>query len=304
MQGLLIALGAGSLVGALFLVGEVVTAPQRERQVLLRRARRYGEVRVRRPRESVDFKVRALEPLKAKVARLMLRINPQVSLELVANRLAAAGMHDVSPEGFLAAKGLCAGGGVLLGMAVAVPMGFSASGLMMLAVFGAAGYMAVPFIVSSRARRRRDQIVASLPDALDLLAVSVEAGMGFDGAIAKLTEHMDGPLTDEFSIALGEMRIGESRAEALKRLTVRADTPEVGAFVRSLIQADQLGISLGRILKLQAQDTRLKRQMAAEERAGKAPIKMLFPTVMFIFPSMFIVILGPALIGLKQVLGF
>jgi tight adherence protein C len=304
MQGLLIALGAGSLIGALFLVGEVVTAPQRERQVLLRRARRYGEVRVRRQRESVDFRARALEPLKAKVARLMLRVNPQVSLELVANRLAAAGMHDVSPEGFLAAKGLCAGGGILLGTLVAVPMGFSASGLMMLAVFGAAGYMVVPFIVSSRARRRREAIVASLPDALDLLAVSVEAGMGFDGAISKLTEHMDGPLTDEFSIALGEMRIGESRSEALKRLSVRADTPEIGAFVRSLIQADQLGISLGRILKLQAQDTRLKRQMAAEERAGKAPIKMLFPTVLFIFPSMFIVILGPALIGLKQVLGF
>jgi tight adherence protein C len=164
--------------------------------------------------------------------------------------------------------------------------------------------MAVPFIVSSRARARRDEIVASLPDALDLLAVSVEAGMGFDGAIAKLTEHMAGPLTDEFSIALSEMRIGESRGEALRRLSVRADTPEVGAFVRSLIQADQLGISLGRILKLQAQDTRVKRQLAAEEKAGKAPIKMLFPTVLFIFPSMFIVILGPAMIGLKQVLGF
>jgi tight adherence protein C len=304
MQGLLIALGAGSFLGALFIVGEVVTAPQRERQVLLRRARRYGEVRMRKERESVDFRKRALEPLKGKVARMMLRVNPQVSLELVSNRLAAAGMHDVSPEGFLAAKGLCAGGGILFGLLLAVPMGFSASGLMMLAMFGAAGYMVVPFVVSSRARRRREEIVASLPDALDLLAVSVEAGMGFDGAIAKLTEHMAGPLTDEFSIALGEMRIGESRAEALRRLATRADTPEIGSFVRSLIQADQLGISLGRILKLQAQDTRIRRQLAAEEKAGKAPIKMLFPTVLFIFPSMFIVILGPAMIGLKQVLGF
>jgi tight adherence protein C len=304
MQGLLIVLGAGSLIAAFFLVGEVLTAPQQERQLLLRRARRYGEVRVRRERESVDFRARALQPLKGKVARLMLRVNPQVSLELVSNKLAAAGMHDVSPEGFLAAKGLCAGGGVLLGMMFAVPMGFSPAGLLMLVIFGGAGYMVVPFLVSSRARRRRDTIVASLPDALDLLAVSVEAGMGFDGAIAKLTEHMDGPLTDEFSIALGEMRIGESRSEALRRLSTRADTPEIGSFVRSLIQADQLGISLGRILKLQATDTRLKRQMAAEDRAGKAPIKMLFPTVMFIFPSMFIVILGPAMLGLKEVLGF
>jgi tight adherence protein C len=304
MQGLLIALGGGSLVGALFLVGEVVTAPQRERQLLLRRARRYGEVKVRRQRESVDFRARALEPFKGKVARTMLRLNPQVSLELVSNKLAAAGMHDVSPEGFLAAKGICAGGGVLFGLLIAGVTGFSTSGVMLLFMFGAAGYMVVPFVVSSRGRRRKEAIVVSLPDALDLLAVSVEAGMGFDGAIAKLTEHMGGPLTDEFSIALGEMRVGESRAEALRKLAVRADTPEIGAFVRSLIQADQLGISLGRILKLQAQDTRVKRQLAAEERAGKAPIKMLFPTVLFIFPSMFIVILGPAMISIKQVLGF
>jgi tight adherence protein C len=187
---------------------------------------------------------------------------------------------------------------------LAVPTGFSLSGIVIALALGAAGYMLVPFIVGSRARRRRDAVVAALPDALDLLAVSVEAGLGFDGAVAKLTEHMDGPLTEEFTLALGEMRIGETRQEALRRLAVRVDTPEIGSFVRALIQADQLGISLGRILKLQAQDARLKRQMAAEERAGKAPIKMLFPTVMFIFPSMFIVILGPALIGLSDVLGF
>jgi tight adherence protein C len=304
MQGLLIALGAGAMLGALFLVGEVVTAPQRERQLLLRRARRYGEVKVRKERESVQFRERALEPLKGKVARMMLKVNPQVSLELVGNRLAAAGMHDVSPEGFLAAKGLATIGGIVLGLLIAVPTGFSTSGLMMLFILGGVGYMIVPWMVSTRARRRKEEIVASLPDALDLLAVSVEAGMGFDGAIAKLAEHMSGPLTDEFTIALGEMRVGETRAEALRKLAVRADTPEIAAFVRSLIQADTLGISLGRILKLQAQDTRVKRQLAAEEKAGKAPIKMLFPTVLFIFPSMFIVILGPALIGLKQVLGF
>src|SRR5437763_10754450 len=121
MQGLRIVLGGGSSAGALSLVGGSVTAPRQERHVLRRRARRYGEVRVRTEKESVDFKARALQPLKGKVARLMLRVNPQVSLELVSNRLAAAGMHDVSPEGFLAAKGLCAGGGVLLGFLVAVP---------------------------------------------------------------------------------------------------------------------------------------------------------------------------------------
>ena len=140
---------------------------------------------------------------------------------------------------------------------------------------------------------RQAAVAAELPDALDLLAVSVEAGLGFDGAVQKLTEHMDGPLIDEFELALGEMRIGEGRQEALKKMSERSASPEMASFVRAIIQADQLGISLGRILSVQAGDTRLKRQLLAEEKAMKAPIKMLFPTVVFIFPAMFIVILGP-----------
>ena len=109
---------------------------------------------------------------------------------------------------------------------------------------------------------------------------------------------------DELSLALGEMRVGESRSEALKKFAGRVDTPEVSSFVRAIIQADQLGISLGKILRVQATDSRLKRQAAAEEKAMKAPIKMLFPTVVFIFPAMFIVILGPAFMSLKQMFGF
>ena len=139
-----------------------------------------------------------------------------------------------------------------------------------------------------------------MPDALDLLAVSVEAGLGFDGAVVKLTEHMTGPLAEEFSLTLGEMRIGESRHDALKKLATRAASPEVSSFSRAIIQADQLGISLGRILRVQAVDSRSKRQDAAEERAMKSPIKMLFPTVIFIFPAMFIVILGPAFLNLSK----
>ena len=139
---------------------------------------------------------------------------------------------------------------------------------------------------------------------LDLLAVSVEAGLGFDAAVAKLTQHMEGPLTDEFELALGEMRIGESRPDALKKLAARAGTAEISSFVRAIIQADQLGTSLGRILRVQATDTRNKRQSAAEEKAMKAPIKMLFPTVLFIFPAMFLVVLGPAMLSLQKVFGF
>ena len=162
------------------------------------------------------------------------------------------------------------------------------------------GFFVPDTVVTFKARSRRERIQAELPDALDLLAVSVEAGMGFDGAITKLTEHMDGPLAEEFALTLGEMRIGESRQEALRKMGERVGSPEMSSFTRAVVQADQLGISLGRILKLQAAEARNRRQAAAEERAMKAPIKMLFPTVIFIFPAMFIVILGPAFLNLSK----
>ena len=113
---------------------------------------------------------------------------------------------------------------------------------------------------------------------------------------------MDGALVDEFALTMGEIRIGESRQTALKKMAERVPAPELAAFVRAVIQADQLGISLGRILRVQAADSRLRRQAAAEEKAMKAPIKMLFPTVLFIFPAMFLVILGPAMINILKVL--
>jgi tight adherence protein C len=167
-------------------------------------------------------------------------------------------------------------------------------------VVGGIGFFAPDYGVTLKGRRRRERVRADLPDALDLLAVSVEAGLGFDGAIAKLSEHFEGPLAEEFSLTLSEMRIGESRQEALKRLAERVDASELSAFVRAIIQADQLGTTLGRILRVQAADSRLRRQAAAEERAMKAPIKMLFPTVLFIFPAMFLVILGPAILNVQE----
>ena len=115
---------------------------------------------------------------------------------------------------------------------------------------------------------------------------------------------MHGALVDEFALTLGEMRVGEARPDALKRLAERVPAPELAAFVRSVIQAEQLGISLGRILRVQAADSRLRRQAAAEERATKAPIKMLFPTAVFIFPAMFVAVLGPALLTLTSYLNF
>jgi tight adherence protein C len=240
--------------------------------------------------------------MKTGVARAVLRMNPKATLDSVNRKLLGAGVgRRVSATGFLASKGLLAGGGVLTGGFLGAMVFGPTASIFLALKFGLIGFFLPDLFVAMKARSRREQIRAELPDALDLLAVSVEAGMGFDGAVAKVTEHMQGPLVEEFALALSEMRIGESRENALKKMVERVDAPELAAFVRAIVQADQLGISLGRILRVQAADTRLRRQAAAEEKAMKAPIKMLFPTALFIFPSMFLVILGPALLNLSRV---
>jgi tight adherence protein C len=292
---MLLVLAVAALGFAAFFIFELASQPARERKEVLARASRYGRSRPQAAREDLSFSRRALKPLMAKSAQAMMKLNRRTSLESLQWTLQGAGMRDVSSEAFLAAKGLCGGAGLLLGLLFGA-IGGGASVLLFPVSLGALGYVAPGYIVNGRARRRREAAASQLPDALDLLAVSVEAGLSFDAAINKLTQHMQGPLVEELELMLGEMRIGSSRPEALKKLAQRLDTREISAFTRSLIQADQLGISLGRILRVQATDSRLKRQAAAEEKAAKAPIKMLFPTVLFI--------LGPAMLQLSKILAF
>jgi tight adherence protein C len=301
---LLLLVASACLGGAALVLTRLATQPERDRRALVQHAARYGRVRVTAAREDrMSLRERVILPATGRLAGLMLRLNRRESLEQVQQRLLAAGMNTVSPSGYLAAKGFLAAFGAVVGIAGWVSIG-GVAGFAMTIALAALGYVIPGVVVKGRASRRRDDVQAALPDALDLLAVSVEAGLGFDAAIAKLVEHMHGPLIDEFGLALTEMRVGEARQDALKKLSARVDSPELAAFVRAIIQADQLGISLGKILRVQAVDTRLKRQAAAEERAMKAPIKMLFPTVLFIFPAMFIVVLGPALIQLSKVFAF
>ena len=289
------------LAGAVFLIGEVATLPSRERERSMRRASNYGFVRIASPLDAKKFRERAMEPMRESLARWVLKVNPRTSMEGISLKLLGAGLgRRMTPTTFLALKGGFAAFGALLGVLVSSMAG-SATGLIFTIGLAAAGFFGPDYFVNLKARSRRERVKADLPDALDLLAVSVEAGLGFDGAIAKITEHMEGPLADEFSLTLGEMRIGESRQDALKRMADRVDAPELSSFTRAIIQADQLGTSLGRILRVQAADSRLRRQAAAEEKAMKAPIKMLFPTVLFIFPSIFLVILGPAFMNLEKV---
>jgi tight adherence protein C len=297
-----IVLGVLCLAGAAYLIGEAVTLPARERRSSVGRAATYGKTRAPLGERQLPFKQRVLSPMGERLAGFTLKLHPKTTIDGVSTRLLAAGLgRTISPTTFLALKSTFAIGGLVLGALFGGAVA-GAGGVLLLAIAAAGlGFIAPDFVVSSKARSRRDRIRAELPDALDLMAVSVEAGMGFDGAISKLTEHMHGPLADEFGLTLGEIRIGESRQDALKKLADRTDTPELSSFVRSIIQADQLGISLGRILRVQATDSRLKRQAAAEEKAMKAPIKMLFPTVLFIFPAMFLVILGPAFLNLSKI---
>ena len=287
---------------AVFLAGEVATAPQRRRHVALRRASSYGAARKQMGPEVLRFRERVLAPSVERLAGLTLRLNPRVSAEAIGTRLIAAGLTArISTTQFLALKGCLAIGGAFVSLTLAVATA-PVAGVVLAPVLGCLGFLLPDLVLSLRIRGRRERIRSELPDALDLLAVSVEAGLGLDGAITKLTEHMEGALVEEFALTLGEMRIGEARHDALKKLAERVPAPELAAFVRSVVQADQLGISLGRILRVQAADSRLKRQAAAEERAMKAPIKMLFPTGLFIFPAMFLVVLGPALLNLTTYL--
>ena len=293
-------LAATLLFASVYLVGEYVTLPARERRASLQRALRVERARPGSVDLQPGFRERVLAPLRGRLARMALRLSPSSTTEAVAGRLAAAGMRGVAPTSFLAAKGAAAVAGLLIGLLFGASGG-AAVGIVFGLVLAGAGLFAPDLILNSRARRRREAVEAQLPDALDLLAVSVEAGLGFDAAMAKLTEYLDGPLIEELGLALSEMRIGRGRHEALRKLGERIDSAALSGFVRAVIQADQLGGSIGRILKVQADDARDRRQAAAEEKAMKAPIKMLFPTVLFIFPAMFVVILGPAILNFGKV---
>jgi tight adherence protein C len=296
---LLLILAITCFVAAVVMVGEVAAEPGRERMRSVRAAAGYGRRVYNDNLTAESFRGRVLHPLRQRLGNLVLRLSPKTNVTAVGTRLQRAGLtRRFTPYGFLATKAVCAVAGLVVG-AVSGAAGPGGAMAVLFALGGAAiGYLLPDTYVTMKTRSRRDQIAADLPNALDLLAVSVEAGLAFDASVARLTERTTGPLTEELQLMLQEMRIGESRENALKKLAQRTDVTVVSAFVRAMVQADQLGMSIGRILRVQATDARLKRQAAAEERAMKAPVKMLIPTVLFIFPSMFLVVLGPAFINL------
>jgi tight adherence protein C len=290
----LVLLVAGPLLAlAAYLVTGSLSAERVERDASLRRAMRYGRTGPagggRRRTALVDV-----------LAHLALRVRPGTNTDDLARRLRAAGLGQrLTVSGFLALRvvstALALGLGALIALSSSVGRAFVA-----VVALGALGYGAPILIVRVLARRRRRRVAPALPDALDLITVCVEAGLGLDAAIQQLTEQTSGPLADELDLALSEMRIGASRQEALRNLAERVDVPELTRAVRSIAQAEQHGSSLGRALGILAQEARQRRQIVAEGEANKAPVKMLFPTAAFIFPALFVVVLGPALITIYQ----
>jgi tight adherence protein C len=233
-------------------------------------------------------------PGAAALVRLALLARPGITQEDVAARLAAAGLR-ISPERYLALQGSF----VFFSLAVGASLlaaGSAALGVVAAASLLAAAVLGPERLLAARAARRRAKLLAALPGTLDLLAVCVEAGLGFDASLSRVAAADQGPLADELSRVLGELRLGHARSLAMEHLAERAASPEVAAFARAVVRADELGTPLAATLRAQAADARSRRQLAAEEAAGKAPVKLVFPTVFFIFPALFTVILGPAVI--------
>jgi tight adherence protein C len=248
------------------------------------------------------FGRRVLLPTIEASARFMSRFTPERTLEATRHKLDMAGNpNNWTPTQFYGVRGLAA---LLLGVLIFVLTMLSSLGLIQRLLFTLVavliGFMLPTIWLGSRIRRRQSEIVKTLPDALDLLTISVEAGLPFDGAMQRVAEKWDNEISRAFARVLTEIRVGKSRRDALKAMADRAGVPDVVSFVAALIQADQLGISIAKVLRIQSEQMRIKRRQRAEEKAHQAPVKMLFPMTFLIFPSIWIVILGPAIIILKK----
>lgn len=278
------------LVVASMLMGQALDPVQARLQQIAVRPRTLEELELQRP-----LSERTLKPIISGIARLIGRFYPANTVKGISLKLKRAGMESTSTEFMLGVKGFAAVVGAI-GISSLVNLMSGDVTFTVLGLVGGAflGFMAPDFYLSSKAGGRANGILEQLPDALDLLTISVEAGLGFDAAIVKVTEKMKGPLTDEFKRASGEQRIGKSRQEALRGISERVEVKELRNFISAIIQADQLGVSMSKVLRIQSEQLRTERRQRAEEKAARAPILIMLPTVGCIFPSLFIVILAPA----------
>jgi tight adherence protein C len=291
---MIVLLVAGILCLALFAMQ--LTRPrreaQRDRQAALARVRGAASMGAqpggRRHRSEL------LERASALLVRLHLKVWRKQSPDDIAAQLRRAGAsRRLTPEVFMAGRVVLMVVGVLAGFTLVG----GPRGLALAIVFAVAAICLPSFFLSKAAAQRADRIDGELPHFVDQLAISIEAGMSFDAALSYLVEASDGPLSEEIGRIMTELRVGQSRRTALKSFAERVGSDNATAFANAVVSSEQLGSPLAGILKAQAADFRHRRQMAAEERAQKAPVKMLFPIAIFILPVMFVVILAPAFLG-------
>lgn len=247
---------------------------------------------------------RVFKPFLRQLHKMGKALTPKRTIEQIQQNLIMAGLPGgLTVTDFL---GLRFFAGVVMGGLVM----FIISGRYSFSIALAAGLSAfllglyMPNLwLKSRVSRRQKRIALELPDALDMMSICVEAGLGFEAAMQKVAAHSDGELAVELRRVISEIRVGVRRTEALRHMVMRTGVPDVASFVAVLVQADKLGVAIRDVLNTQAEQMRIRRRQRAEEAARKAPLKMLFPLIVFIFPSLFIVLLGPAVPRLIRIFG-
>jgi len=247
---------------------------------------------------SMPFSERILAPMVRRTSGFMVRFTPASTLESTRHKLDLAGNpNNWTPSEFFGVRAVACvalGGLIFLVLSIAnvdfLPrIGFTA-------LFAVLGFMLPALWLGSKIRSRKNSVIRSLPDALDLLTICVEAGLGFDQSMQKVAEKWDDELSRAFARVLHEIRLGKTRREALRELANRLDVSDVTSFVAAVIQAEQLGVSIAKVLRIQSDQMRVRRRQRAEEKAHQAPVKMLFPMVFLIFPAIWVVLLGPAVL--------
>jgi len=284
------------------LVIDVVLARRRRAVDLLEAQVEHVTVNLRERVLSRSFVERVISPLLTGLGSVVRRITPYGMNDRIELKLGLAGSParwDV--ERVAAAKVL--GGLTAAVLAVMLGLGAGTSPLrtaVMSAVLAGLAFVTPDILLSGMATRRQDSIRKALPDTMDLLTISVEAGIGFDGALAQVVHKVPGALSDEIARMLQEVQLGESRVDAFKNLAERTKVEELESFVLAMIQADVFGVSVSKVLRAQAAELRTRRRQRAERKAMQVPVKILFPTIFCVLPSLLVVILGPAIIRIAN----
>jgi tight adherence protein C len=251
-----------------------------------------------------DEEARSVDRIAAKVGSYLGEHLSWVNEEELRLRLISAGFYKISPNRFIGYQAMLAVGLLCLWTWLAGIKGYSTLSFLVGGIVAVGlGWLLPALVVTIFIRKRRESIEYELPELIDLLVVALEAGISLPAALRVSSREITGPLGEELRLTLQEANMGLSPTEALENLSVRADTPSMRMFIRSIIQGETLGVSIGQIMRNLAEEMRKRRKAAAEERAQKAPIKMVFPLILLIFPAMLVVLVLPALINIFRVLG-